>query len=698
VSDASAPRSPFGAPALDAVVIAFAAFTLLAHAAVWRGGSLVDLQVASAVAGVALAAAVIVLRRRTGAAPIGARSGPDPRGRSAVHRSRHRTRLGLALAGAALSAIAGAASGSVTVWWVGATVTVVASLLAERHGPPPARPATRSLPSSALLLGLGLLLAVAVSIAQREDADDAFYVNLVVAGIDDPDTPLLTDDTIHGYTDVPMSLPVFRVISWELAQAAVAEPIGLDGLTIAHVVVPPLVALAAPFAWARLAMRLLPGAWPWVTALAALGLLGAGDGRASHADFALLRLHQGKAVMLHVVLPLCAAYGIELGRAPSGAGVVRLAAAQIAAVGLSASGLWLGPAVAGMGLLSALPLDPRGLVRHARSLAGALLASAYPLALALALRAATVRAVEEAVKPLTGSSWDAAHLMDHAASVVLGDGPYRWLALFALVAACAVPGAPMLRRFAAVSVAAFLLVFFDPWTARVVANGITGAETYFRVFWLVPVPLFVAAIVSVPLLVPLRGRPGALPARLGATVAIAAVVWGWAPRVHTLSAANDVRLARPGPKVPPAELEAARGIAAHAGPEAFVLAPAPIARWIPLLQHHPRPLMAREMYLDRLHDRLGRAELDRRRLLTHEVGGSTRSARGPALLAAAIDDYPLAVVCVGGPALGRPALRRVLLESPLEVVARDADHEIWARPPARASDGPPSAIEVPSRP
>ena len=60
------------------------------------------------------------------------------------------------------------------------------------------------------------------------------------------------------------------------------------------------------------------------------------------------RLHQGKAVLVTLLVPLVAAYGIELARRPSLASGLRLAAAQIAAVGASATGLWLAPAVAGL--------------------------------------------------------------------------------------------------------------------------------------------------------------------------------------------------------------------------------------------------------------------------------------------------------------------------------------------------------------
>jgi hypothetical protein len=155
---------------------------------------------------------------------------------------------------------------------------------------------------------------------------------------------------------------------------------------------------------------------------------------------------------------------------------------------------------------------------------------------------------------------------------------------------------------------------------------------------------------------------------------------GVAPQVQNLSTDNGVRLGTPHWKLPEDEFDRAREIAASADEDDFVLAPLAIARWIPLIQRHPRPVMVREMYIDRLHATLGPDELDRRRVLAHLVGGHARPPEGPALLADAIERYPLRVVCLSGRALAWPELRRVLLDSALEVGERDADHEIWIRP------------------
>jgi hypothetical protein len=465
-----------------------------------------------------------------------------------------------------------------------------------------------------------------------------------------------------------------------MLQAAASRLSGIPAITVVHILMPPLVALLIPLAYARLLGILLPGRWPWCVGLVVAQLLLVGDGDAGYGDFAILRLHQGKSILLHVALPLLSSYGLEFASAPSRARWLRLAAAQIAVVGLSSSGLWLAPVIAGLALAAGLPLRWKtGIGRSVRTLALGLCASFHPLLLAAVLRPQTGRAFREALHPIESLSWSGDHLMEHAIGVVLGSGISAELALFAMVAAFAAATPAIFRRFAAVSLICFLLLLWNPLMAPFIAANVTGPDTYFRVFWAVPLPVMLAAVLSAPL--ELRIGPLATPrwAAIAATLVLASGLLGLAPEMWTLSRANRVHVGPPSWKVPAVQLEAAREIVHYSRPGEFVLAPSRIARWIPLIHDHPSPLVVREMYLDVLHDLLGAAELDRRTRLLHLVGGDLRLDAGGRMLAEAIEQYPLSVVCLGGPAMAWPELRRALIDSPLEVRSRNADLEVWAR-------------------
>jgi hypothetical protein len=487
-----------------------------------------------------------------------------------------------------------------------------------------------------------------------------------------------------------MSLPVFKVLSWEMLQAAIARLGGIDAIRLVHVLMPPLLAACVPLAYARLLRRLVPDRWSVALVLVMAQLFFVGDGVTSYGDFAFLRMHQGKALLLHIGLPLLTSYALDFAAAPSPRRWIRLAAANVCAVGLSSSGLWLAPACTGLALAAATPIRDitawRGRRGPLATLGIGMAACVHPLALALVLRNETARAFRDALHRIDSLDWSSTRLMEHAQLSTLGDGAAEAIGLFALVAIGLCTASPLLRRYAGFTAFAFFLLFWNPFTANTVANQIAGPDTYFRVFWLVPLPVFVACLLSEPLAIPaLRGVRVRGPAT--AAVAIAGVaLLSISAGFPTLSSRNGVRLGAPVSKIPLDELAMARTIAAHAAPGELVVAPPRIARWIPLLHDHPSPLMVREMYLDLLRQQLGAETLDERKKLSFLVGGRTRlEMRGGDLLARAIEGYPLEVVCLGGAATGWSELRGALLESSLEVVARSPDFVVWARPPGSAN-------------
>jgi hypothetical protein len=675
--------SGFDGATLDRGVMAFAVFTLLSHVSVLLGAGLDSLLLASAAA--ALVGIGFWLKRAKGAGSA-ANTPPGLSGSDPEPPATSPGRFGIPLAVLALSLCAIGAyalADSLMGYWGCALAASALSLLRGPQGVPGLAGEVRvSGAERAGIWALGALCALAVAFTQRGDADDAFYLNLVVAAVDHPSAPLLAGDTLHGFANVPMALPVFQLLSSEILRAGLARLTGLDAITLVHVLLPPLCALLIPLAWARLTMLLLPRRWFWVLLLILAQFFLLGDGQASHGDFALLRLQQGKSLLLHIALPLVAVYAFEFARAPSTTAWLRLAAGQIAAVGLSTSALWLAPAAAALAWGAALSLsDSRPLGRRIRDAASALAASLYPLAAAVWLRADTLRAFRESAHPPESLDWSAQRTLEHALEFVAGGEPITLLILFSLIAAPLAASNPLFRRYAALSGFAFFGFFFNPLWANWVAGNITGPDTYFRIFWLLPLPLLVAAVLSAPLESGAR-EATRMPRWLRGGAALAAALSLLVlPRTYTLSAQKGVRHGRPGPRMASGEWLAAERISGWAREGENVLAPLQVSRWIPLNPHSPSPLMVRELHLDLLLDRLGAAELERRRALTHLVGGALRLDDGGDLLADAVAEYPLKAVCLGGPALAWPELRGALRRSGLRVALRDPDYEIWIRDP-----------------
>ncbi|MBW2418700.1 MAG: hypothetical protein JRH19_09145 [Deltaproteobacteria bacterium] len=675
-----------GARLCDVFVLGFGAWTLLANAAVFLGGNLRQLEAGALATALALAAAsVFVLRGRRQRASA-CLSAPAARAR-ALEASAQAPPASMRLAVAVCALVVAGLhlySGSDLLLWgcsVALLLVLAARELVNGNAAAPAQETLNSVPAraamgarqGALLLGLCLTCAALTLLVHRADPDDAFYLNIAVAAADRPAEPLIAYDTLHGLPEVPLSLPVYRVHAVELLVALGSHRSGVPVLTVAHLWLPALMAFLVPLAWARLLRLVMPRAWLWGVFFCVAYLLLAGGSSHGHGSFSFLRLQQGKAVMLTLCIPLVIAYGIEFALAPGARRWLRLAAAQIAAVGMSASALWLAPATAALALSSARPFSRSSLGGVAQGLT----ASLYPLLLALALRGATESAFRDAAVRVSDATMRSEVLLAEASKVSLGRDGVTLLVIFALLGGWSVATSPLMRRLCVAFGLAFLLIFWSPLTASWVASHVTSGPTYWRVFWLLPLPLLVAVVLSAPISLLSRREPTWLAP--GVACLVAALVLGLGPAAYTFSESRGAWIGAADWKLPPPLLDAALATVEHAGPGDWVLAPKEVAPWIPAFHQHPTPLVVRASYLPLLIGRLDSLELERRVSLMRLVTGIRRPAHAEQLLEDAVRDYPLQVVVLSSAARRWPELAEVLERQGMARVQTDEGFEVWAR-------------------
>lgn len=524
---------------------------------------------------------------------------------------------------------------------------------------------------SALLWGFAAVAVVLTLAAHRPAVDDAGYVHFAVSVADHPDRPMLRRDTFHGLPELPPAMWIYRVHSIELLAGALSWLTGLPALDFAHLVIPALAALLAPLAFARLFRILLPGRWIWAVAVALLFLLIVGDAHRGYGNLAFVRLHQGKAMLLTVVLPLLIAYGLAFARTPGRRRWFRLAAGQIAAIGLSSTALWLAPLVAGLALLC-------GLDRRRRPLRRLLLgvsASLYPVAVALVMSRRLLGVFDSATDKSGGA------LTAEALELVLGDGWTAVLAAVAVLAAWPLAKTPLQRRFAIVFPLGFL-VFWNPLTARFVAENLTHPWTYWRVFWVLPLPALIAMVMTAPIE---ARRPARLPPglRAVAVVVAAAVLFYTATQRHVLSSKNRVRWEVPRWKVPAEEIALACALVEHTRPGQPVLAAQGIAPWVVTLHGHPRPLVPRPHFLEMQEGALGVAEVERRLRLLEVVSRAGGAPGDAELLRQALGEHSLAAVALAREAAGAE-METVLRDAGMRPVVSSPGYALWARARAQA--------------
>jgi hypothetical protein len=405
-----------------------------------------------------------------------------------------------------------------------------------------------------------------------------------------------------------------------------------------------------------------------------LFLLSVADTHRSYGNFGFVRLHQGKAIFLSVLVPLLMAHGLQFGRAPSARHWIQLALTQIASVGMTVSALWIAPLVSGLAVASGVA-DRKRLLR---TLLLGTSTSGYVLFLGLWLSRHALGASDSST-PHTS-----AELAVESLQLVLGQGRLALVTLLVVIAAWLVSQTPIQRRFLTVFPLGFL-VLWSPYWAKWLAENLTHPSLHWRVFWVLPVP----ALFAVGLTAPIESRAtGWAPAWLRITLSLAPAIalFFFGSNVHILSSENRVWLGAPTWKVPRDAFSAACAMTELVPRDAIVLGPPEVETWITTLHDHPVPLVVRDQYLAQIGPYLGAEEVERRRQLVQLVSAAPVSPDSSSLLRAAVESYPLAAVCLAQQA-STPEAREALSDASLQRTILIPGFEIWSRYRPRSNTG-----------
>jgi hypothetical protein len=567
--------------ALDAFVVALAAWTLLFHVARAAGWT-VDLTFGLWLGAVSVAAVFVPAYRRgirtTPPADLAEDADVGPgRAVGAV--------LGL---GAAAGVIAGLRALDVPGWWIvwglAVAALVAAAVLVLRA---PAAPAARPRPSALTeQLGAGTVIVAAIVFALlavttvRPDTDDVYLVNRSVwveqRGGAFPERDVLFSDEEFAITrDNEVETAIEPLVG------AIARWLPWSSATVAYLAVAPVVSALGVLALWRLVRSWRVGAPVTATLLGVLFLAFGGAIHTSFGNFSFGRAWQGKVAFLSVVVPQLWTHALGWGRDRRARSLVMLVLASIAAVGLSSTATLVGPPVValgiGAGVLGSAP------VARARTAALGALALVAPLAAGLvavwsepqAPRAAS-QLLAAAARLVTGPAGSPPPLGGPGAVgppdawyTVVGTGT---LAVIGGVAAFTAWAAVRDRAARLALIAAPLAVvglFGAPAVLRLAAEAAGARSIVWRVVWIIPLPAMVGvAVTGAAALVPARAAAAArLAVPLAAAVAIVAGGTGvW-------SGANGASLGAPAWDVDPEALPAARRLVELARPGTTVAAP-----------------------------------------------------------------------------------------------------------------------------
>jgi hypothetical protein len=590
----------------DLTVVLLATWTVVYHVSLVTG-----LRAAPAVA---IEAAVLIVcgalgwrgHRRRGneqqeaTAPTDVKAPPAARP-STLERSLIRCGAVCALAAASLVAVN--RYWTVIAWlWVAAALMGTAWALVRLRKEAPTEPAewfadaasrARGSWSAVVALIWAAVLAVLSILTVWPNPDDLYYVNLSQWVVDHGTFPLR--DTIFSNLVYPMSSWP-PMASYDALVGVAARFAGVPAGSVVYEVVPPVATFLSVLALWRLltAWRVKAVAVALSVALLFL-LLDGGFGYAAPGNLFLIRIWQGKVILLCLMVPTLLVYALRYAEQPSWRRARWLFAGGVAAVGLSTSAMFVVPLLAVGGAAPLLLRRPASALRSFAAMA------AYPLA-----SGATTVLLGGRSADLFGSR--ELYRFDPAwfGNQIFRDGPPAFVAVAAVLVGAFLVANPAARVTTGVLVLITGITFI-PGVTRLSYDLVGLGPTLWRVSWVATI----AALVGV-----LGARCATLPSsRAIKVVASLAVVATMAFGVPIWSARNGVSLhLHLQWKRDHESTTDARMAEAIAKPGDIILGPEALAVTIDVSTTKVKTVAPRAYFMDYLrHDR--RFHFDARRLL-----------------------------------------------------------------------------------
>lgn len=455
------------------------------------------------------------------------------------------------------------------------------------------------------IVALVAIITISLSyIVLRSDLDDASYVAIAAFLSANPAHAILSSDPMLGEPGggIPLVIPTLRFTSFELLSGAIAHLLSAPAMDVYYIYLLPVWCIAATFATFLLAREIIPGHWLLVGALTFLLTLLLGETHRGMGNFSFVRLFQGKAVFLSVMVPaifyLTARFFSERG---TYADLFLLACCQVTSIGLSSFGMLMGPLVGFGALISNMPLA--NTKKFCYAFVPLLLPLPYLINVALAFTGS----------PIISSKAESA--ADVWISVF--GSHQQYLVGFLFLAAPVLAKDTVTKWRITVPPLLLLAIYLNPLLNRFISQYVTTPRVYWRITWSFPILVF-AAVSFCMLIVEFLDRKNSrlLPAIL---LAFASALTFYSLPFNTLRPENllDPFNGFATWKVPATHLAVAKkavDIEDHGG---RLLAPDEIAGVISRFERHPRLVSTRAFYLNLIRPQIGEDNYIHRKILNN---------------------------------------------------------------------------------
>jgi|GEM_PF-5542507 len=619
-----------------------------------------------------------------------------------------------------------------------------AQALAHPKISPPASQMDR--PAWIALWLLAALFAAITLVAHRVEVDDVNYHSTAAYIADNPSEPLFSKDPKHAAENLPYLFLPHKAESLLILPSAVRVLTGMNVTVFFHFVLAGLAGFLCVFAHAKLLRILTPKHWFFALVAVEIIYLAMGETHRGWGLYAYTRLHEGKSIFVTLLMPLTIAYALELAETFSWPRLLRFVGVQIASVGMTSTALWAAPCVGLLGLAAGAP-GLRALPATLKRIAIASTAFIYPFLIGLIVMVETKNSPfrdylmsREAIAvhyPDTSVDY-----LDMVFILVMKWTPLAFFALFALIAGWLYAPNQRARRFCLIYAALFLGGVLNPFLVDLVIR-ITCPLHYWRLMWMLPLPFFMALVLTSPVTLPRswkwllstaglfgvavlasksfepsflasltakreellasrhavvvatvfaasmlgcfwvarRGR-SASGAALGLFAAALLLFYVLLPSQYVLSNKSNTEIKKPSLKVHPGPYAVASWMAKRAGVQDLVIAPQDVSLWLVTFEHHPSPLFTIKYWDYLLEIILSKEEVERRNRLRLYVSGQATSTGAETATSGFMRDmaaYNLALVCFWKDMPYASEAQSALAKAGYKLEYQDHGFEVWVR-------------------
>lgn len=342
-----------------------------------------------------------------------------------------------------------------------------------------------------LLLGLGITSSIISLIVNRPNADDYYYIPNAIFYMQNPNE--LMGFKIHYLFN---NNDPFESFAWatssvyEYIQAIISLGLHIRFIDAYYLIMPAFVGFLVPMALYLAIVHFSDNTLPAIigTFVTVGVILLLGETPRTFGSFSLVRIYQGKAILLSLGIPLFTAFSINYLSKPSYKTWIGLLFVSTGLMGLSSSAIFILPALSCV-LLPAYMISAKQY--KITTIAGYFISLGYVILVAFYVFIFWKMGLNNSSPANLG--WPTTFL-GHANFFVNSKTPLTPILMIGstIVAAFLLKG--MQRLFILTWALASIVLFLNPLSSTFLIEYITSANAYWRMFYIYPFPIIVGVI------------------------------------------------------------------------------------------------------------------------------------------------------------------------------------------------------------